>query len=153
VEPRKDAHSSDSPRKVDSFWAEQIGAARREAGIGAASPERQAIPPAKVSRAKLAWVLGWPPLFTAAFVASEVVHDPADEVEGSLSLGNGVSKTEWALFLVGFWGLVIWILGCLILLIGAALRSRSEGRRASPSRLRMEGTGWVETEEGGEPPK
>jgi hypothetical protein len=152
VEPRKDAHSSDSPRKVDSFWADQIGATRREAGIGAASPEREAIPPAKVSRAKLAWVLGWPPLFIAAFVASALVHE--DPVGPAPLVGFGdVSTTEWALFLVGFWGLVIWILGCLILLIGAALRSRSEGRPASPSRLRMEGTGWVENEEGGEPPK
>jgi hypothetical protein len=152
VEPRKDAHSSDSPRKVDSFWAEQIAAARREAGIGAASPEREPIPPAKVSRAKLAWVLSWPVLFIGAIVASALVHD--DPVEPTPLVGFGdVSTTEWALFLVVLWGLVIWILGCLILLIGAALRSRSEGRPASPSRLRMEGTGWVENEEGGEPPK
>jgi len=69
-------------------------------------------------------VLGWPPLFIAAFVASAVVHDPADEVEGSLSLGNGVSKTEWALFLVGLSGLIIWILGCVVLLIRSAVRAR-----------------------------
>ena len=48
-------------------------------------------------------------------VASEVVHDPADEVEGSLSLSNAVSTTEWALFLVGLSGLIIWILGCVVL--------------------------------------
>jgi hypothetical protein len=79
VEPQKDAHSSGSPRKVDPFWAEQIAAARREGNpSGTASPEREPIPPAKFSRAKLAWVLGWPPLFIAAFVASTLVHDPAE---------------------------------------------------------------------------
>jgi hypothetical protein len=153
VEPHKDAHSFDSPRKVDAFWAEQIAAARREGNqIRTANPERQAIPPAKVSRAKLAWVLGWPPLFIAAFVASALVHE--DPVGPAPLVGfSGGSTTEWALVLVGFSGVVIWILGCLILLIGAALRIRSEGRPASPSRLRLEGTGWVESEEGGEPPK
>jgi hypothetical protein len=153
VEPQKDAHSSGSPRKVDPFWAEQIAAARREGNrIGTASLEREPIPPAKLSRAKLAWVLGWPVLFIGAFVASALVHE--DPVGPAPLVGFGdVSTAEWALFLLGFWALVIWILGCLILLIGAALRSRSEGRPASPSRLRMEGTGWVENEEGGEPPK
>jgi hypothetical protein len=69
--------------------------------------------------ATLAWVLGWPPLFIAAFVASAVIHDPDDEVEGSLSLLNGVSTTELVLFLVGLSALALWILGCLFLLIRA----------------------------------
>ena len=64
---------------------------------------------------KLAWILGWPPLCIGAIVASAIVHNPADEVEGSLSLGNGVSTTEWALFLGGFAGIIIWLLGCLVI--------------------------------------
>jgi hypothetical protein len=72
--------------------------------------------------ATLAWVLGWPPLFIATFVASMVVHDPDDEVEGSLSLLNGVSTTELVLFLAGISAPVLWIVGCLFLLIRALMR-------------------------------
>jgi hypothetical protein len=64
---------------------------------------------------KLAWVMGWPPLFIGAFVASTIVHNDADEVEGSLSLGNGVSSTEWALVLAGLGGIIIWLVGCFVI--------------------------------------
>jgi hypothetical protein len=132
VEPHKDADAS-AARKVDSYWADQIAAARRESGIGAASPEREPIPPAKVSRAKLAWVLGWPLLFIAAFVASAIVHDPAKE-QGGLYLG-GTSRGENVLVAVGLGGLVIWIVGCLILLM-ASLMSEAAAQRASADTAR-----------------
>lgn len=54
MEPQEDADASGPPRKVDSYWAEQIGAARRNT-IGTASAESELTRPAGVSRAKLAW--------------------------------------------------------------------------------------------------
>jgi len=112
-----------------------IGAARREHDrIEPARTEGESTRSPEMSRRKLAWIVGWPPLFVAAFVASTVVHDPADEVEGSLSLGNGVSTTEWALFLVGFSGLVIWILGCLVLAVQGAIRAHSAAKAHAPTK-------------------
>lgn len=58
------------------------------------------------------WLLGWPPLFIAAFIASTLVHDPASILGGT---------SELVLILLGLAGVVIWILRSLILLIGYAV--------------------------------
>ena len=98
--------------------------------MGTASPEQGPIPPAKVSRAKLAWVLGWPVVFIAAFVASAIVHDPAKE-QGAFYIG-GTSRGEDVLFAVSFVGLVIWIVGCLILLIRSGVRQARAQKAGAP---------------------
>jgi hypothetical protein len=122
VEPQED-EASLSARKVDAYWAEKIAAARRESDARrSASAERDGARQAKASRSMWAWVLGLPPLFIAAVVASIFVHDPA--TEAWIGLGGG--KSEWALLLVGFWLMVIWFVGCLFLLIRALVR---EARR------------------------
>jgi hypothetical protein len=141
MEPDKDLQAS-AARKVDSYWADQIAAARRESGIGAESPEREPIPPGKVSRAKLAWVLGWPVLFIGAFVASTIVHDPAKEQ--ALYFG-GTSRTEDVLLVLSFLGLLIWMLGCLVLLITSGM-SEAAAQRRSPDTARSaedEKSAWL----------
>jgi hypothetical protein len=77
----------------------------------------------KTSWVKWAWVLGWPVVFIAAFVASTIVHDPAKE-QGGLYLG-GTSTSENVLFLMGAFGVIIWIVGCFILLIAEMMKSGS----------------------------
>jgi uncharacterized membrane protein len=74
----------------------------------------------KTSWVKWAWVLGWPVVFIGAFVASTIVHDPAKEEAFSLA---GTSTAEDVLFLVGAFGVIIWIVGCLILLIAEMMKS------------------------------
>jgi hypothetical protein len=103
---------------------------------GAATAEREPIPPTKVSRAKLAWGLGWPVLFIAAFVASGIVHDPAKE-QGALYIG-GTSKSEDVLFAVGFVGFVIWIVGLLILLIASGMSKAAAQRAAADTAKKSE---------------
>lgn len=104
--------------------------------MGAASPEHEPIPPAKASRAKLAWVLGWPVVFIAAFIASTIVHDPAKE-QGGLYWG-GTSRGENVLVAVGLWGLVIWIVGCFILLIASFMSAAAAHRAAADTARRSE---------------
>jgi hypothetical protein len=102
----------------------EIAAARSEgarAQSSSMSSKGERPPPAGVSRGQLVWILGWPPIFIAAFVASALVHHPSTDEALCLC----ASTTEWALFLVGFWSLVIWILGSLFLAIRALVRSVS----------------------------
>jgi hypothetical protein len=84
----------------------------------AIASKRERSRPADGRRAKLAWVLGWPPLFIAAFVVSTQLHDSSAEVPGtfSLDLSAGVTTGEFVAFLVGVAGVIIWIVGCLVLL-------------------------------------
>jgi hypothetical protein len=67
-------------------------------------------------------VLGWPPLFIA-FIASILLHDPAEDETANIGGGLTGSTSVWIAAGAGLVMVLIWILGCLILLIEAVARS------------------------------